>query len=282
MSRTLARVEQDDDIKVLVLRIDSPGGSALASDLIWHALMRIRARKPIVVSVGEMAASGGYYLASTGSLIYADEASIVGSIGVVGGKVAADKLLERFGVHAEILPAKVGDARAATRAAYNSPLAPWDDPTREKVRESMLGIYNLFLARVVEGRSGKLSMERLEESAEGRIFSGREGKVRGLVDELGGLLPAIGKARELAGLPPDARVVVIGRHSALLDVLGAGDDDSSRDEHAAALVEAARGPRALEAVTEAMPDLAPFVGSMLPLVQGERMLVALPYALVVR
>ena len=85
--RTLTRLERDDDVKAVVLRIDSPGGSALASDLLWHALMRIRAKKPLVVSVGGMAASGGYYLASTGTVLYAEDTSIVGSIGVVGGNI---------------------------------------------------------------------------------------------------------------------------------------------------------------------------------------------------
>jgi protease-4 len=126
----LSRLEKDDDVKAVVLRIDSPGGSALASDLLWHALMRLRAAKPLVVSVGEMAASGGYYMASAGSVVFADASSIVGSIGVVGGKVAAGHALERVGVFADTVPAKTGDRRAAARAAYESILSPWDDATR--------------------------------------------------------------------------------------------------------------------------------------------------------
>ena len=283
MVRTLAKIEYDDDIKVLVMRIDSPGGSALASDLIWHALMRVRAKKPIVVSVGEMAASGGYYLASTGTTIYADEASIVGSIGVVGGKVAVDKALEKIGVHAETFPAKAGDAKAASRAAYLSPLASWDDDTRDKVRESMLGIYELFLSRVVEGRAGKLPMERLVESAEGRIFSGREGQARGLIDVLGGLMTAIAKARELAKLPADARVVVVGQKQGFLEsALGAGGDDSGGDARAGALAGVTRGPRPMDLIEQWMPDAAPFVASMAPVLEGEHMLVAVPFAVIVR
>jgi protease-4 len=211
MTRTLQRLERDDDVKAVVLRIDSPGGSALASDLLWHELMRIRARKPLVVSVGGMAASGGYYLASAGSVVFADESSIVGSIGVVGGKVAADRALEKVGIHAETIPAKTGDPGATARAAYESLLTPWDDATRARLLATMTGIYELFLARVAEGRN--IPRERVAESAEGRIFSGRDGKSRGLVDELGGLAMAIARARTLAGLPADARVDVAGEPS---------------------------------------------------------------------
>src|ERR1019366_2968392 len=125
--RTLLRLEHDDDVKAIVLRIDSPGGSALASDLLWHELMAIRHKKTLVVSVGDMAASGGYYLASTGAVIFADATSIVGSIGVVGGKISGGRLLERLGVHAETFPAKTGDPLAAARAASESVLSPWDD-----------------------------------------------------------------------------------------------------------------------------------------------------------
>ena len=179
LSRELAEIEKNDDIKAVVLRIDSPGGSALASDLLWHDLMRIRAKKPIVVSVGEMAASGGYYLASTANVIFADPMSIVGSIGVVGGKVGIGGALERFGVHAETFPAAKEKPGAAARAAYLSMLSSWDDPTKARVLETMSGIYDLFLARVAEGR--KTTPQAIAPHAEGRIFSGREGKRLGLV-----------------------------------------------------------------------------------------------------
>lgn len=167
LSRTLARLEKDDDVKAVVLRIDSPGGSALASDSLWHELMRIRAKKPLVVSIGGMAASGGYYMASTGAVVFADETSIVGSIGVVGGKVSADHALEKIGIHTETISAKPGDPRAAARAAYESLLMPWDDATRVRLLHTMTGIYELFLARVAEGRN--IPVERVAASAEGRI-----------------------------------------------------------------------------------------------------------------
>ena len=279
MARTLVRLERDDDVKAVVLRIDSPGGSALASDLLWHEFMRIRARKPLVVSVGSMAASGGYYLASTGVVIFADDASIVGSIGVVGGKVAADRALEKIGVHAETIPAKVGDPAAAARAAYESLFVPWDDATRERLLATMTGIYELFLSRVAEGRG--IPVERVAASAEGRIFSGREGKTRGLVDELGGLTEAIARARTLAGLPVDARVNVIGESAGLLDALG---DEQPQDRasamHQQPLAEVGAVASAL--IGRVAPELIPFTDSVAPLSHGERVLCALPFALTVR
>jgi protease-4 len=269
LARTLSRLEKDDDVKAVVLRIDSPGGSALASDLLWHDLMRIRARKPLVVSVGAMAASGGYYLASTGGVIFADETSIVGSIGVVGGKIAADRALERIGVHAETIPAKVGDPHAAARAAFESLLTPWDEATRDRMKATMTGIYDLFVARAAEGR--KAPVEKIAASAEGRIFSGRDARERGLVDELGGLREAIARARELAGLPADARVSIAGESGGLLDALA--DDPQGR-----ALV-----PAATEAaVARVAPEVTPFVASLAPLADREHVLCALPFALSVR
>jgi len=269
--RTLTRLEHDEDVKAVVLRIDSPGGSALASDLLWHELMRIRARKPLVVSVGGMAASGGYYLASAGTSVFADDTSIVGSIGVVGGKLAVDHALERIGVHAETIPARVGDPRAAARAGYESLFLPWDDATRERVLATMTGIYELFVARVAEGRG--IPAEKVALSAEGRIFSGREGKARGLVDELGGLADAIARARTLASLPSDARVTVVGESSGLLDALAEDDPPEGRS--------GATGVLGSE-LARVAPGLTSFVASLAPLAEHERALCALPFALTVQ
>jgi protease-4 len=270
LARMLARLERDDDVKAVILRIDSPGGSALASDLLWHQLMRIRAKKPLVASIGDMAASGGYYLASSASVVFADADSIVGSIGVVGGKIAADHALERIGVHAETFPGKTGDPHAAARAAYDSFFVPWDEATRARVLESMTGIYDLFLARVSEGRN--LTRERVEASAEGRIFSGRDGKARGLVDELGGLREAIVRARELAGLPADARVGAADESPGFFQTLLEEEPEGeARKANEASIL---RG-----AVPE---DVAAFVSSVGPLAQGEHTVCALPFALTVR
>jgi protease-4 len=268
--RTIGRLERDDDVKAVVLRIDSPGGSALASDLLWHALMELRENKPLVVSVGDMAASGGYYMASTGSVVFADAASIVGSIGVVGGKVAADKALEKIGVHAETFAARRDDAGAASRAAFESLLTPWDEPTRQRVLETMTGVYDLFLSRVAEGR--KIPVVRVAESAEGRIFGGRDALGRGLVDEIGGLEEAIGRARSLAHLPDDARVAGAEESRGLLQSFV--DDDPESDTR--------RPPVAGKLVEGLSPEIAPFVASLGGLLHGDSALCALPFALTIR
>jgi protease IV len=266
---TLLRLERDDDVKAVVLRIDSPGGSALASDLLWHDLMRLRSKKPLVVSVGDMAASGGYYLASAGSVVFADETSIVGSIGVVGGKIAAERALARVGIHTDSVPAKAGDPHAAARAAYESLLVPWDDATRRRLLETMTGIYDLFLARVAEGRG--MLVDRVAASAEGRIFSGRDAKARGLVDELGGLLDAIARARAMAGLPPDAQVGVARDSAGLLQELL--QDEPQGQAHL---------DRLAVLMAQLAPDLAPFVASIAPIAAREYALCSVPFALMIR
>ncbi|HEY2517299.1 MAG TPA: signal peptide peptidase SppA, partial [Polyangiaceae bacterium] len=289
MSRLLSRVEKDDAIKALVVRIDSPGGSALASDLIWHEMRKVRAKKPIVISVGGMAASGGYYISSAANQIIAEPASILGSIGVVGGKIAFGEALEKIGVHSETFAAKKAPG-AAARAASSSALTAWDDPTRAKILETMTGIYSLFLARVAEGRG--TTPDKIAPFAEGRLFSGAQAKEHGLVDELGGLHDAVAKARELAGLPADAAVAAITSKGGLIEVLeGAGgeDDPESAEAPVKGLAKAAE-ERALHAqvrgATQAVgsfaPELVPYVTSLGALAEGETALTTLPFALVVR
>jgi protease IV len=286
LGRQIARLTKDDRVKAVVLRIDSPGGSALASDLLWHDLMRLRAKKPIVVSVGDMAASGGYYLACSGNVIFADPASIVGSIGVVGGKIGVGDALEKIGVHAETFAAKRGDPKAAKRAAYESIVNNWDDDTRARVLESMTAIYNLFLQRISEGR--KLPVDKIALSAEGRIFSGRQGKERGLVDELGGLTAAIARARELAKLPADARVTVAESAPKFLESLVGGDSDAEGRAPVDPAGEVSRltpwapSRGVIELVQQLAPELVPFIASISPLANHERSVTALPFALTIR
>lgn len=274
LGKILVRLDEDESVKAVVLRIDSPGGSALASDLLWHRLMKIREKKPLVVSVGDMAASGGYYLASTAHVIFADATSIVGSIGVVGGKIGFGDALEKFGVHTETFPAKPGDPKAAVRAAYLSPFVTWDDATRERVLDSMTSVYDLFLARVSEGR--KIPVAKVAASAEGRIFSGREGKARGLVDEIGGLRAAVAKARELAKLGEDAAVAPVESTPKLLDALGGGDVEAQAPLGKAAL------PGLTDVLERVAPEVVPFAAAMAPLAEGERFVTAVPFAVIVR
>ena len=282
-SAQIRKLEKDDEVKAIVIRIDSPGGSALASDLMWHQLMKLRKKKPVVFSVGDMAASGGYYLSSSADYIFAEPMSIVGSIGVVGGKVGGGDALERVGVHAETFPASPRPG-AAARAAWESPLAKWDDPTRQRILDSMTSVYDLFLARVSEGRSTRgrtVTKEEVAANAEGKIFSGTKGKELGLVDEIGGLNAAIAKARALANLDDKAHIAVIESRKGFFD----GLDPSSSEEEAVsarALAVSTRALSPLAVLAKTAPDVMPFVTSMAPLVEGEKTVVALPFALTVR
>ena len=278
VDRTLRQLEKDDDVKAVVVRIDSPGGSALASDLIWHHLMRIRKKKPLVFSVGDMAASGGMYLASAGDFIFAEPMSLVGSIGVVGGKVAVGDALEKIGVHAETFPANTQKPGAGARAAYESLFSRWDDATKVRVLEGMTSVYELFLARVSEGRSARgrtITREKVAESAEGKVFGGLEGKRRGLVDEIGGLTAAIAKARELAKLGGSAHVAVITGKPTFLDALDPGGPAESR-------ARSALDPSPIAIVERLAPDLVPFVASLAPLAEGEHAVLAVPFSITVR
>jgi protease IV len=275
--KIITRLEKDDAVKAVVVRVDSPGGSALASDLMWHHLMKLRKKKPLVFSVGDMAASGGYYMACTADFIFAEPMSIVGSIGVVGGKIAVGEALEKIGVHTETFPANPDRPGAAARAAFESPLTKWDDATRARVLESMTAVYELFLARVAEGRSTRgrsLSRDDVARSAEGRIFSGLQGKERGLVDEIGGLDAAIAKARELAGEPPDAAVSVVEGKPRLFDAL---DPTGAQERSFVGVL----GP-AETLFGHLPPEVVAFATSLAPLAEGERAVAAVPFALAVR
>jgi protease IV len=278
LGRTLRKLTEDASTKAVVLRIDSPGGSALASDLLWQKLMELRKKKPLVVSIGEMAASGGYYMASTGTRIVAEPTSIVGSIGVVGGKLSFGKTLERVGVHVEtFVPA--GGASAQARAAYESPFTAWDDATRERVRAEMTAVYDLFVKRVAEGRG--LSLEVIAPMAEGRIFAGEAAKEGHLVDEWGGLDRALALARELGRLGPDAPVRVVGQAGGIWSVLGLDDEHETEDDTARAAL-AGRASLFAEVEEALRPGLQAFLASVLPLARGEHTVTALPFALVLR
>jgi protease-4 len=276
LGKTLERLTKDESVKAVVLRIDSPGGSALASDLLWKRLRLLREQKPLVVSVGDMAASGGYYMACAANEIVAERTSIVGSIGVFGGKLTFDEGLAEVGVNAVTFPASSAPG-AAARAAYLSPFVPWDDATRQRVRASMKSVYDLFLERVALGRS--MEIPKVHQIAQGKIWSGEQGKKNGLVDLLGGLELAVARARELGKLDADAPIVVEGTGETLLELLMVGEG-ASRAEVETALVRLhQRHARFVDLVPA---ELRPYVGTLNPLMQGEHTLAALPFGLVVR
>ena len=200
-SRTLVpalrMLAHDDSVKAVVLRIDSGGGSALASELIWHAVAEVKAKKPVVVSMSDVAASGGYYIACGATKIFALEDTLTGSIGVVGGKLAPGGALAKLGV--TTFPRGPGK-----RATMYASLEPWTADERATVQTMMTSIYDVFVGRVAAGR-GKTPAE-IDAIAQGRVWTGADAKRLGLVDELGGLEAALAEARKLGGVADDAPV----------------------------------------------------------------------------
>jgi protease-4 len=191
----LERLRVDPRCRGVVLRIDSPGGDALASDLLWRAIDRLRRDKPVVASLGEVAASGGYYMACAADQVFAELASVTGSIGVIGGKLNLEGLLERLGVGTDAV-------ERGARAGLLTAERPFTADERRAVREEMQALYATFVARVAAGRG--LSTEAVHRVAEGRVFSGRRARSVGLVDAVGGPLEALREASAQAGFAPHA------------------------------------------------------------------------------
>ena len=195
----LAALAQDERVRGVVLRIDSPGGDALASDLLWRAVRALRREKPVVASVAEVAASGGYDIASAADCVIAERSSLTGSIGVIGGKLDLSGLFARIGVGIDAV-------ERGARAGMHSPARSFTDEERELVRGEMRALYDTFVARVAEGRG--LAAAAVERAAQGRVFTGGRGLALGLVDALGGPLEALAEARRRAGLSRAEPVLV--------------------------------------------------------------------------
>ncbi|MBO50088.1 MAG: signal peptide peptidase SppA [Planctomycetaceae bacterium] len=192
LRKTLAVVERDKAIKAVVLRIDSPGGSALASEVILDAVRKVQANKPVIVSMGNVAASGGYYVASYADEILAQPTTITGSIGVVGGKFATTGLWDKLGI-------KWASRSRGANATLNGTAAVFTDDQRDRVQEQMDEIYGTFKRHVVDGRGKKLK-KPIEQIAGGRVYTGRQALELGLVDRMGGQVDAIAAAAKRAGI----------------------------------------------------------------------------------
>lgn len=205
------KVRADSSIRAIVIRIDSPGGSAIASEVIWRELMLTRQVKPVVVSMGDVAASGGYYMAVPANAIVAQPGTITGSIGVVTGKYVLEGAFDKLGVGSD----SVSDGRFAE---IYSPFRPFTPAERAKVEAQMLSTYELFVSRVAEGR--RSSVEKIDAIAQGRVWTGKQARELGLVDELGGLDRAIELAKEQAKLDVDKPVtlVVYPQKRSLVDI----------------------------------------------------------------
>jgi len=198
-ARDLKRVREDHSVAAVVMRVASPGGSGVASDLMWRELLRTRECKPLIISMGDVAASGGYYLALAGNRVFAEEGTITGSIGVIAGKAVLHDLYTTLGVGKEILT-------RGQRAALFSDYVTFAPSERERLDFEVQAFYQDFVEKVARCRS--LSAEAVESSAQGRVWSGRQAWTRGLVDDMGGLEEALAEAKRRAGLPVERPVVI--------------------------------------------------------------------------
>lgn len=201
MTAAIDTAAADDRVRAIVLRVDSPGGSAIASDQIWDAVVRAReAGKPVVVSMGPLAASGGYYISAPANLIFANATTLTGSIGMLSGKFVIEDALGRVGLNVE--PLYVGGDYTLAFSSQTE----WTESQREAFYRLAEDVYEDFTERVAEGRD--LPLSRIQEIARGRVWTGAQAQEIGLVDRIGGLRDAIDAARELAGLSEDESYAV--------------------------------------------------------------------------
>jgi len=212
--KAIQKAEEDDSIKAIVLRVNSPGGSALASDLIWREI--VRAKKPVIASMGDVAASGGYYISMGAKRIFAEPGTLTGSIGVVGGKIAVKGLLDKIGVNTEVV-------RRGQNSGTFSITEPFTDHEREAWKRLMGETYKQFTTKVAEGR--KLDVARVQELAQGKIYTGRMAVDVKLVDQIGTLQDAVAAAKEMAGLKDEdkAEVEILPEPKSIFDELFGGD-----------------------------------------------------------
>lgn len=202
MSDAILEAANDPAIRAILVRVDSPGGSAIASDQVWNAIERAReAGKPVIISMASMAASGGYYLAAPADYILAHATTLTGSIGVLGGKVALGGTFAMVGLHSESV--HVGGDYATAFSGQEA----WTDTQRAAFRAQMADTYDDFTRRVADGRD--LPLERVLEIARGRVWTGAQALDLGLVDEIGGFRDAVDAAKQLTGIAPETEVRLV-------------------------------------------------------------------------
>jgi protease-4 len=199
----IRKVRKDSSVRAIILRIDSPGGSVAASDAIWRELMlakKERANRPIVASMSDLGASGGYYIAAPAEAIVAEPSTLTGSIGIVGGKFVTGGIYEKLG-------ANLDSASIGKRAEMNSPIRPYNPDELKKVDEQLKAFYDDFVAKVAESRHK--TSEEINQIGQGRVWTGQQAKVLGLVDALGGLERAVSIAKERAKIAGDSDVELV-------------------------------------------------------------------------
>jgi protease-4 len=199
----IRQARRDSSVRAIVLRIDSPGGSTTASDAIWRELVITkteRADRPLVVSMSDLAASGGYYIAMPAQVIVAQPSTLTGSIGIFGGKFVTGGVYEKLGAHIE-------STSVGRHAEINGPVRPYNPEEIKKLQEQLQSFYDQFVERVAESRHS--TPEKIDALAQGRVWTGRQAKQNGLVDELGGLERAVAVAKQRAKIADsDVELVV--------------------------------------------------------------------------
>jgi protease IV len=201
--KAIRSARADDAVRAIIVRIDSPGGSSIASDVIWRELTVTKNEKPsrpLVASMSDLAASGGYYVAMAAPHIVAQPATLTGSIGIYGGKFVTGGTFDKFGANIESVV-------IGKNAGLDSPDRRFTDSEREKLREQIREFYNGFIQKVAASR--KMTVQRVDELGQGRVWTGSQARANGLVDALGGLDRAIALAKEKAGISPDTEVDVV-------------------------------------------------------------------------
>jgi protease IV len=197
IAESIKKARENPLVGAVVLRVETGGGSAMAADVIWRELERTTKVKPVVVSMGSAAASGGYYVASPATRVFANPLTITGSIGIFYGKADVSELLRKLGVNVEVY-------KTAPRADAESIFRPFTDEEKVELKRKVWQFYDVFLQRVAEGR--KLTKEQVDAVGQGRVWTGEQALQHKLVDELGGLRQALASARALAGLPDHAPI----------------------------------------------------------------------------
>ena len=196
----LRKARADDSVKAIVLRVDSPGGSAIASDVIWREVLLTKNQKPLVASMSDVAASGGYYISMPAHAIVAEPATLTGSIGVVLTKFVIDGTLKKLGMNME------GVSQGKYANMY-SPVRPFSPEERARMVENMQATYDTFVEKAAQGRN--TTPERIDAIGQGRVWTGRQAKEIGLVDELGGLDRAVALAKQRAKIAQDTEVELV-------------------------------------------------------------------------
>ncbi len=196
--QAIQTAEKEERVRAIVVRVDSPGGSALASDLIWNTIRNCK--KPIIASMGDVAASGGYYISMGAKKIFAEEGTLTGSIGVVGGKVALQGTLNKIGVTTDVV------SRGENSGVF-SILKPFTDNERDALGAMMKNIYLQFISKAAASRN--MNLKQMRPLAEGKVYTGRQAKKIGLVDDLGGLYDAVLAAKTESGLAADEKVELL-------------------------------------------------------------------------